>query len=401
VEIEMLLKTAARMRNVHRSFVREILKAAAKPEIISFAGDLPNPKFIPVAEIAGAIQATLSTQGAAALQYSASEGHLPLREWIAAQYNAQGLDISPGQILITTGSQQGLDLLGKVLIDPGDRVIVEDPTYIAALQAFGMFEPAYSTVPLNADGIDPRKLRTEIDAGAKMFYCIPNFQNPTGISYSADRRTEVADILRNSSTILVEDDPYHPLRFSGSPPPPIARDLPNRSVLLGTFSKIIAPGLRLGWLCAPLELMEKLIIAKQAVDLHSETLGQWVIHKLVTSKNWPNHLATIRTTYGQQCRAMIESIERHFPKEVRFTHPEGGMFLWLTLPKEISSLKLFDRAIASGVAFVPGHAFFANGGGENTLRLNFSNCEPDRIDEGIRRIAEALSQMEMRPFEAL
>jgi 2-aminoadipate transaminase len=378
------------MSHVHRSFVREILKAAARPDIISFAGGLPNPKFIPVASIAAAIQSTLAAQGAVALQYSASEGHPPLRQWIADQYNSAGLSIVPEQILITTGSQQGLDLLAKVLIDPGDRIVVEDPTYIAAIQAFGLFEPQFSAVLLDNDGVDPDRLQSQIRAGAKMFYCMPNFQNPTGISYSAARRARVAQIVGSSNTVLVEDDPYSHLRFEGSPLPPIARDLPGRSVLLGTFSKIIAPGLRLGWLCAPLELMDKLIIAKQAVDLHSENLGQWVIHNLVTSPGWAAHLEAIRTAYGRQCRAMIAAIQRHFPPGVRCTRPSGGMFLWITLPNEISALDLFHHAIEQAVAFVPGQAFHATGGGENTLRLNFSNCEEDKIDEGIRRIAAAL-----------
>jgi len=392
----MSIPLAKRVKNVRRSFVREILKAAAKPDIISFAGGLPNPDFIPVAEIAEAVQITLATQGAAALQYSATEGHPPLRQWIADQYNAVGVNVSTDQILITTGSQQGLDLLAKVLIDPGDRVIVEDPTYIAALQSFGMFEPVFAAAPVDADGVDTQMLKREIEAGAKMFYCMPNFQNPSGISYSASRRAEVARILGDSSTVLVEDDPYGRLRFSGNPLPPIARNLPGRSVLLGTFSKIIAPGLRLGWLCAPPELMEKLIIAKQAVDLHSEILGQWVIHRLVTADNFERHLDTIRDAYRRQCRAMIAAIEKHFPVDVRCTKPDGGMFLWVTLPPNMPALELFEHAIRSGVAFVPGSAFFAHGsGGVHMMRLNFSNCNESRINEGISRLSEAMRTMMM------
>jgi 2-aminoadipate transaminase len=393
MRVKMAMQIAKRVQNVRRSFVREILKAAAKPEVISFAGGLPNPNFIPVSEIAEAVQVTLATQGAAALQYCATEGHPPLRQWIADQYGAAGLAVTPEQILITTGSQQGLDLLAKVLIDPGDRVIVEDPTYIAALQAFGMFEPAFAPVPVDADGVDAQKFRREIDAGAKMFYCMPNFQNPSGISYSAARRAEVVEILRNSSTVMVEDDPYGQLRFSGTPLPPIACGLPGQSVLLGSFSKIIAPGMRLGWICAPMELMEKLIIAKQAVDLHSENLGQWVIDRLVRSANFEPHLAAIRNAYGRQCRAMIDAIKKYFPADVRCTRPDGGMFLWLTLPRNVLAIDLFERAIQKGVAFVPGPAFFACGGGENTMRLNFSNCDEPKIVEGISRLALAMQQM--------
>jgi 2-aminoadipate transaminase len=389
----MLIPTARRVQNIRRSFVREILNATANPEIISFAGGLPNPKFIPVDQIAEAVQFTLATQGAAALQYCTSEGHPLLRQWIADQYNAGGLGVSADQILITTGSQQGFDLLGKVLLDRDDRVIVEDPTYPAALQSWGMYEPTFCPVPTSSDGIDAERLRTEIEPGAKLVYCMPNFQNPTGISYSAKRRAEVASVLCDSSTVLVEDDPYGLLRFSGPILPPIACHLPDRSVLLGTFSKTIAPGLRIGWICAPTQLMEKLLIAKQAVDLHSENLGQWVIHRLVTSGNFERHLQAIRDAYGRQCRTMIEAIGQHLPRDVHSTHPEGGMFLWVTLPAGISAMKLFEHAIQKGVAFVPGNAFFAHGGGENSLRLNFSNCDEPRIVEGIRRLAAAMQQM--------
>jgi 2-aminoadipate transaminase len=388
----MLIPTARRMLNIRRSFVREILKATTNPEVISFAGGLPNPKFIPVDQIGEAVQFTLAEQGAAALQYCSSEGHPLLRQWIADQYNAAGLDISAEQILITTGSQQGFDLLGKVLLEPGDRVIVEDPTYPAALQAWGMYEPVFCPVPLGPDGIDAPRLRKEIEPGAKLVYCMPNFQNPTGISYSAERRAEVADVLRNSAAVLVEDDPYGLLRFNGVTLPPIACHIPERSVLLGTFSKIVAPGLRIGWICAPTQLMEKLLIAKQAADLHSENLGQWVIHRLVTSGNFEQHLQAIRDAYGRQCRTMIEAIGRYFPREVSCTRPDGGMFLWVTLPAGISAMDLFELAIQKGVTFVPGRAFVVHGG-ENSLRLNFSNCDEPRIVEGIRRLATAMEQM--------
>jgi 2-aminoadipate transaminase len=389
----MFIPTAKRVQNVRRSFVREILKATTNPEIISFAGGLPNPKFIPVKEIAEAVQFTLATQGAAALQYCTSEGHPLLRQWIADQYNAAGLSVGADQILITTGSQQGFDLLGKVLLDPGDRVIVEDPTYPAALQAWSMYEPMFCPVPTNPDGIDTAALRREIETGAKLVYCMPNFQNPTGGSYSADCRAEVAATLQKSSAVLVEDDPYGLLRFSGTTLPPIACHLPERSVLLGTFSKTIAPGLRIGWICAPKQLMEKLVIAKQAVDLHSENLGQWVIHRLVTSGRFEEHLQAIRDVYGRQCRTMIDAIERYLPREMRSTRPEGGMFLWVTLPTDILATDLFECAIQKGVAFVPGEPFFANGGGENAMRLNFSNSDEARIVEGIRRLAAAMEQM--------
>ncbi len=388
----MTIPTAARTANARRSFVRDILKAASRPDVISFAGGLPNPACIPVAKIATAIQQVLSEQGPAALQYCTTEGHPALRQWIADRYRAAGVTVAPEQILITTGSQQALDLIGKVLVDPGDRVIVEDPTYIAALQSMRMYQADIHPVPLDSDGIDPEKLRAALTTSAKIVYCMPNFQNPTGLCYGESRRRQVVDLLLDSSTVLVEDDPYKELRFSGSALPPLATLLPQRTILLGTFSKIIAPGLRLGWICAPMELMEKLTIAKQAADLHSENLGQWVLHRLVTAPDFQDHLRFIRDSYRHQCDAMLAAIHRHLPPQFQCNRPDGGMFLWATLPPGKSALDLFHLAIEKGVAFVPGQAFHASGGGENTLRLSYSNCNPDQIDLGISRLAVALGR---------
>jgi 2-aminoadipate transaminase len=376
------------MQNVRRSFVREILKAAARPEVISFAGGLPHSRFIPVAEISQAIQQTLATVGAAALQYCTSEGHPPLRQWIADQYNAAGMNVSADQILITTGSQQGFDLLAKVLLEPGDRVVVEEPTYIAALQSIGLYEPIWSSVPLDSEGAIIDRLSPAL-VGSQMFYCMTNFQNPSGISYSAARRAEVASLIRESSALVVEDDPYGLLRYEGTPLPPLAAQIPERTVLLGTFSKILAPGMRIGWLCAPPELMEKLIIAKQALDLCSENLGQWVLHQLVTAGTFQQHIQAVCITYGRHCRAMITAIKKYLPS-VQCTEPTGGMFVWVTLPKGKSALELFQRCIEKGVAFVPGQAFYPCGGGENTMRLNFTNSDEQRIEDGVKRIAASM-----------
>jgi 2-aminoadipate transaminase len=390
----MGFQIARRMQHVRRSFVRDILKAAARPEVISFAGGLPNPRLIPVARIAQAAAQILDQQGSAALQYCATEGHLPLRQWIADEYRRAGVAVGPENILITTGSQQGFDLIGKTLVDPGDRVILEDPTYIAALQAFAIVEAEFAPVEMDEHGMRPDALQRELHTGAKIVYSMPNFQNPTGKSYSAARRQEIAQILSDSPAVLVEDDPYGRLRFRGEELPPIARHLAGRSLLLGSFSKFVAPGLRLGWICAPMELMEKLIIAKQAVDLHSENLGQWIVHRIVTSPDFPDYLAALRENYGRQCRHMIAELENHFPPEVRLTRPDGGMFVWMTFPAPTSTTRLFERAIERGVAFVPGEAFFAHPGrGANMLRLNFSNCEESRITAGVQRLAEAWKQL--------
>jgi 2-aminoadipate transaminase len=386
-----MIETAARMRHVRRSFVRDILKVAARPEVISFAGGLPNPRFIPVAAIAESMQVVLQRDGADALQYTASEGYPPLRQWIADSYAACGLAVSADQILITTGSQQALDLIGKILINPGDRVIVEQPTYLAALQAFGMYEPQFIGVPVDDEGIDIARLNLAVE-NTRLIYCMPNFQNPSGISYSETRRAELTKILNQTSTVLIEDDPYGQLRFRGKSLPPLACANPQRSVLLGTFSKTISPGMRIGWLCAPPELMEKLIIAKQAVDLHTENLGQRVIHHFLTHNDFEQHLQAIRVAYGRQCDAMLAAIKNYFSPQVRCTHPDGGMFLWVTLPEKLSAIDLFHRAIEKNVAFVPGAAFHVSGG-ENTMRLNFSNSDETRIDEGIRRIAAAMEEI--------
>jgi 2-aminoadipate transaminase len=390
----MCIPIARRVQNVRRSFVREILKATASPEMISFAGGLPNPAFIPVAAIADAVQQVLADDGPAALQYTITEGYAPLREWIADHYAAVGLKVSVDQIIITAGSQQGLDLLAKVLIDPGDRVIVEAPTYIAAIQAFGMYEPQFADVAVDQEGIQAESLRDVLRGGARLVYCMPNFQNPSGISYSTERRRQVVSAIRDSSAVLVEDDPYGLLRFSGELPQPMAVELAHRTILLGSFSKIIAPGMRLGWICAPMELIDRLVVAKQSVDLHSENLGQRVIHRIVRGAQFGQHLQTIRDAYSRQCQAMLHAIGRHLPAEVRCTTPDGGMFLWVTLPANMSSLKLFNLAIEQGVAFVPGQAFHVNGGGESTMRLNFSNCDPTRIDKGMRRLAAAIGKMQ-------
>jgi len=388
----MSIQTARRMQNSRRSFVREILKAASTPGVISFAGGLPNPKFIPVREISELSTQILASEGATALQYCAAEGHPPLREWVAGQYAKVGLAVSPDQILITSGSQQGFDLVGKVLLEPGDRVIVEDPTYTAAIQAFGLYEPSLRPVSLDPDGINAHQLETALSYGARILYTMPNFQNPTGISYSPERRRQVAELLRDTDTVLVEDDPYHLLGFDEQVSPPIACDLPERTILFGSFSKILAPGLRLGWICAPMELIEKLVIAKQAVDLCSENLGQWILHGLVTGEGFPRHLQAVRAAYGSHCRAMQEAVSRYLP-DVKCTQPAGGMFVWLTLPRGLSAMELFHLAIENGVAFVPGQAFFALGGGGNTLRLNFTRAEPSCIDDGIRRLGMALDRL--------
>lgn len=378
---------------VHRSFVREILKVTEDPEIISFAGGLPNPRYFPVQEVAQAAQKVLSECGEAALQYSTTEGYLPLREMIRERYARKGVKVKSSEILITNGSQQGLDLLSKIFLNKGDGVILERPTYLAAIQSFGFFEPKFHSIPLQEDGINLQALeKVLLKDDARLLYSVPNFQNPTGITYSQDKLKAVAEKMSGGSTVFIEDNPYGDLRFMGKDRPSMKNFLGENAVLLGSFSKIVAPGVRLGWICACEEIMEKLIIAKQALDLHSNYLCQRIVHQYLKDNDVERHIARIRKAYREQRDLMVATMEETFPESVSFTRPEGGMFLWVTLPDGVSSLDLFNRAITEKVAFVPGQAFYADGGGSNTMRLNFSNSDNDRIVEGITRLGKVLKE---------
>jgi len=390
----MEMRFSRRASAVKRSFIREILKVTQRPDIISFAGGLPNPASFPVADIARAAQTVLSRDGAAALQYQTTEGFAPLRAWIAEHYNREwNLGVSPAEILVTSGPQQSIDLLGKVFINAGDRILLERPSYLGAIQAFQVYEPELVHVPLSEEGLDVASLRAALDeAPAKMVYVVPNFQNPSGLSYSEPARRAVCDALRGRDALLVEDDPYAALRFRGTPLPPLRSYYGAGSVMLGTFSKTVSPGIRTGWVCAPPEIIERLVTLKQAADLHSDALSQRILHEYLTTSDTAAHIEKIRAMYGRQCDTMLSAIAEHCPSEVKYTRPEGGMFLWMTLPEGVSSLRLFDRALAVGVAFVPGIPFYVDGGGDNTLRLNFSNSDEARIREGIERLGKAMRE---------
>lgn len=387
---------ASRISKAPKSFIREILKVTDQPEIISFAGGLPLPDLFPHRQMQEAATAVLASQGPAALQYSTTEGYPPLREWIAARYKTRhGLRVEPDDLLITTGSQQALDLAAKVFIDPGDTVLLERPGYLGAIQSFSLFEPRFAGVDLLSDGPDIEALAELLATReVKLFYCVPTFQNPSGLSYSLEKRKAVAELLAGAGTILLEDNPYGELRFAGTDNPPLTSFAPSdRALLLGSFSKIVAPGLRVGWVMAPPALREKLVLAKQAADLHTSTLTQRILHRYLQDNDLELHLNEIRERYGQHCRLMIEAIERHFPSQVHCTHPQGGMFLWAALPEEYDAMELFDLAIKEKVAFVPGSPFYADGQGKNTFRLNFSNASPDRIEEGVARIGRCIKRL--------
>ena len=378
-----------------QSFIREILKVTIDPSIISFAGGLPNRQFFPVKALQQAAHDVFEEAGSDILQYANSEGYLGLRQFIADRYRRQeGLEIPVDDILITTGSQQGLDLLGKTFLNEGDDLIIEEPGYLGAIQAFAMYRPRFHPVPVSEGGMDIAALGQVLgERQPKLLYTVTNFQNPSGISYSDENRRAVADLVRGTSCLIIQDDPYGDLRFSGTRKVSFKRILPANTVLLGSFSKTVAPALRLGWLVAPPPIMDKLIIAKQAADLHTDYLAQRILYRYLCDNDLDAHIATIIHQYGKQKEAMIKAIKDFFPPEVRYTNPEGGMFLWVTLPEGMSSMALFEAAIKKKVAFVPGTPFYVDRKDSNTLRLNFSCSDEPTIVEGIKRLGESINEL--------
>ncbi len=384
-----------RINDVPRSFLREILKIAISDDVISFAGGLPNRQLFPAPEIRAAANTVLEHDAGSALQYGSSEGYLPLREYICERYRTtRGIEIEPGNVLVTTGSQQGLDLLGKVLLNDGDSIAIEEPGYLGAIQAFSVYRAKFEPVPVGENGADIEALRNLLNtARPKLFYTVPTFQNPSGISYTNENREEVAASLRGTQTILIEDDPYHELRFSGSPKTSFKQLLPKQTVMLGSFSKIVAPSFRVGWMVAGKPLMEKLVIAKQAADLHTSEITQRILYRYLSDNDIDEHIALIRRQYGAQCDAMLQALESNFPPNCRITHPEGGMFLWMTLPNGLSAMSLFKYAIEKKVAFVPGDPFYVDGRQSDSLRLNFSCVDETSIRTGIERLASSYSAL--------
>ncbi|HNS22818.1 MAG TPA: PLP-dependent aminotransferase family protein [Sedimentisphaerales bacterium] len=386
---------ASRMGTIPRSFVREILKVTQNSEIISFAGGLPNPRLFPVQEIAEAAVNALAGTDGSSLQYGPTEGYTPLREYIAQRYRRNGgLNVTADEILITNGSQQGLDLIGKAFINRQDAIAIEQPGYLGAIQAFSAYEPQFHAVPLLEDGVDIERLTEVLQMHrVKFFHTVINFQNPSGISYSEGKRAALAGVLQRCDTLVVEDDPYKELCFEGEARPSMRKWLGDRAVLLGSFSKIVAPGLRMGWVCAAREILEKLIVAKQASDLHSNSFCQQMLYQYLVRHDIDLHIATLRAAYKRQKDAMLAAIDAHFPAEVHVTHPEGGMFVWATLPPRLSAMELFEHAAREKVVFVPGRPFFVDGGGTHNMRLNFSNADEDKIEEGIARLGRTITKL--------
>ncbi|HEY3635120.1 MAG TPA: PLP-dependent aminotransferase family protein [Caldimonas sp.] len=391
-------RLAARTARMNPSAIREILKLTERPGILSLAGGLPSAETFPVEAVREATERVLRETPREALQYAASEGFAPLREWVAGEMARHGLAVSAAQVLITAGSQQGLDLVGKVLIDAGSTVAVESPTYLGALQAFVPYEPSFVAVDGDERGPLPESIARA--AGTRFFYVLPNFQNPTGHSIDAERRIEIAHAAEAAGVPIVEDNPYGELWFDAPPPAPIASHRSAGTIYLGSFSKVLAPGLRLGYVIAPPAVFAKLVQAKQAADLHTPGFNQRIVHEIVRSGFLDAHVPTIRTRYRRQRDAMQAALAAHLPTSgalaCRWRIPGGGMFFWVELPEGVDSEALLAMAVERGVAFVPGAPFFAGAPRHNTLRLSFVTLGVEAIERGVATIAAALRDLQLQ-----
>lgn len=387
-----------RAEKLTSSAIREILKITERPEVISFAGGLPSPKGFPVAELKTAFDRVLQDQGTVALQYGPTEGYAPLREWVAEDLRRSGSEVSADEVLIVSGSQQALDMLGKLYIDAGSPVLVEAPSYLGALQSFSLFEPEFIATPTDERGLIPEALTDERTAGARFIYVLPNFQNPTGLTLDLERRKALVERCAQLDLPIIEDDPYGELRYAGEPLPGLlglGRAVGATVIRLGTFSKVLAPGLRLGYVVAPREIISKLVQIKQATDLHTASLTQMAVYEAVSTGFLETHLPKVRELYKQQCGYMLDALAQHFPKSVRWTRPEGGMFIWVTMPDHINSQELLRAAIDEYVAFVPGAPFFAGVEPQhNTMRLSFVTVPEDRIRAGVATLGRLIGQRE-------
>lgn len=392
---------AQRTHNMKSSAIRELLKLAEQREIISFAGGLPAPESFPLKEFEDAMHRIVMNLDGAAFQYGATDGYVPLRELIARRSARFGLNVTAENILITSGSQQGLDLLGKIFINPGDRIVVEEPTYLGALQAWNAYGAEYVTVPIDDDGMRMDALEEALRTGPKFIYALPNFQNPAGVTLSAERRLRLVELANHYGVPIIEDDPYGQLRYEGEHIPAIAvLDSDGREdcrlcyqgnvIYLSTFSKLLAPGLRMAWVVAAPQVIQKLAMAKQGTDLQSATFNQMLVYQVAREGFLDRHIKSLRDLYRVRRDAMLTAMSEHFPASVQWTRPQGGLFLWATVPQGIDTNELLRFALQEQVAFIPGTSFYANGGGENTMRLNFSNATQQKIHEGITRLGKVL-----------
>lgn len=390
------LRFSDRMKSIPESFIREILKVSSKPEMISFAGGLPNPKFFPVEKIAAAAEKVFVKEGTAALQYWVTEGYLPLRDYIAQwQSKKTGLHITAEEVLMLNGSQQGLDLVGKLFINQSSQVLLEGPSYLGAIQAMSAYQPQFHHIKIEEGGPDVDEFNWMMNnVKPDLFYCVPNFQNPTGNTYDRLRRERLGSGSYATDAIWVEDNPYGEIYFDEINLPDFISLRPEATISLGSFSKIISPGMRMGWALGPKEAIKKMAIAKQASDLHSNNLTQRIIYQFLMDNTLEDHLQSIRMFYKGQAEWMMACMQQCFPKEVTWIKPKGGMFIWVTLPNSLKADDLLEKAILQNVLFVPGQNFYADfSQGHNSLRMNFSNPSKDEIRKGTSILGTLIHEM--------
>ena len=383
--------------NLKASEIRELLKLTTMPEIISFAGGLPAPELFPTEDLKKVDEAVLTKEGQAALQYGTTEGYTPLREQIAGRMKKSFMvDCTPENIVITSGSQQGLSLLAQIFLNPGDVVLVESPTYLGAINAFKLCGPEFVEVPTDDKGIIPEELEkilAKYGDRVRMMYVIPEFQNPTGITWPMERRKAFMDIINRYDFPVLEDDPYGELRFDGDKVPSLkSMDTKGNIIFLGSFSKILMPGLRIAWMVADPTIIDKVVKLKQAVDLQSSSFGQRQTSFFIDMYDLDAHVAKIKELYKKRRDLMCDSMKEYFPEGITFTYPEGGLFTWVTLPEGMDAKELMPKVLAKNVAYVPGGPFYPHGGNANHFRLNYSNMPEERIVEGIKRLAEVLKE---------
>jgi len=379
---------ANRTKRMKPSTIREILKLTQRSEVISFAGGLPAPGLFPVDKLSEAATKVLQDKGSEALQYSTTEGYLPLREWVAGTFE----NVSTNHVQIVSGSQQALDLVAKCFFNPGDKVVVGAPTYMGALRAFDPYEVDYVTVDCDDSGMLPESLEAALKQNPKMIYAIPNFDNPTGVTMSLERRQKLIKLARRYNVPIYEDNPYGELRFEGEELPRLYDLAPDLVIYAGTFSKIMVPGFRLAWIVADPEVLVPIVRAKQAADLHTSTYTQMIAHEVLSSGFLDEQIERVRSYYKAQRDVMLGALETHMPEGISWTRPTGGMFLWLTLPEGVNATELAYEAVKENVAYVPGEAFFADGSGENTLRLSYSIATPEEIEQGMARLGEVFKK---------
>jgi len=384
---------AGRALELESSVIRDILKVTSQPEVISFAGGLPAPELFPIEGLKKACQKVLEEIGPPALQYSLTTGVPPLRRYLAGRVSKQGFEVDEANIQVTAGSQQGLDLVGRLFLEPGSVVITEIPTYLGAIQAFNFYGAKYVSVDMDENGVLIDQLEDKVRASKpRIIYIVPNFQNPSGITLAEERRHQLVEIAKRYQVPIIEDNPYGELRYAGKEVSSIQSIGGDYVIQLQTFSKIISPGLRIGWISASKEIMALVERVKQATDLHTNTFCQYVITEFAKDGSLDRHIEELKVAYSERRQVMLDAMQEHFPEEVKWTKPEGGLFLWVELPRGMNSAQLLDKAVEKKVAYVPGSPFYAQTIGENTMRLNFSNASPEKIVEGIRRLGQVFKE---------